>query len=103
MKNAQSAQNQLLVQSDMQNGEKEAVNRSASMGRSMLSSNIDTTAYMTDLSKRGQELTDYLKKMPADFKVVGEISANLTELAEVLKNAQNSEFNKNKAFFSNLQ
>ena len=99
----QSKQSQLLVESDMREEGKQAVNRSASMGRSNLSSNIDTTAYMTDLSKRGQELLDFVQKMPADFKVVGEIQANLRELAEVLKNAQESDFDKNKAFFSNLQ
>ena len=73
MKTMQSKQSQLLVESDMREEGKQAVNRSASMGRSNLSSNIDTTAYMTDLSKRGQELLDFLQRMPADFKVVGEI------------------------------
>ena len=60
MKSTAPQQNQLINQSDLRDGEKETVNRSASMGRSLLSSNIDTTAYMTDLSKRGQELTDFL-------------------------------------------
>ena len=72
LKNTQSQRNQLINQSELV-GEKEAVNRSASMGRSLVDSNIDTTAYMTDLSKKCQEINETIVKMPADFKVVAEI------------------------------
>ena len=40
--------------------------------------------------------------MPKDFKGASEISEKLTQLAEVLNAAQDLQFPKNNAFFSNL-